>query len=156
MNKKYSKQTLALAAKIAASVFETISKEKNVDLDTAFDSIDASREMVDDYMKKAARKFKLHQSAADGQVKTYNEQISNACKRVDAAFHSASMAEVALAKMEGREVSTAYLRRIAKRITVAAMKDVPGVDVSSITVNVKRRKNGSYIANVTISADNGK
>lgn len=156
MNKKYSKQTLALAAKIAASVFETLSKEKNVDLDTAADSIEASRELVDSYMKKAARKFNPYQSASDKHAKANDEQISDACKRIDAAFHSASMAEVALAKMEGREVSTAYLHRMAKRITVAAMKGVPGVDVSGITVEVKRRKNGGYVANVTISADNGK
>lgn len=154
MHKNYSKATLAIAAKIAASVFDTLAKaDIAMNVDQAQEAIEAAHEIIDDYMKKAFNKFGGQSSECQNTRESNNEEISKACEKIDAIFHRVSMAELALAKAEDREVSEKYLKRMAVRITRSVMKGIKGVDVSDITSDIKRRKDGTYLVSITIASD---
>lgn len=154
MHKNYSKATLAIAAKIAASVFETLAKTDIImNVEQAQEAIDAAREITDDYMKKAFDKFGGQYSELQNAKESGNEEVSKACEKIDAIFHRVSMAELALAKVEGRDVSEKYLKRMAVRITRSVMKGIEGVDVSDITSDIKRSKDGTYLVSITIASD---
>jgi len=154
MHKNYSKATLAIAAKIAASVFDTLATtDISLNVEQAREAIDAAREITDEYMKKAYGKFGGQSSELQNAKDSDNAEISQACEKIDAIFHRVSRAELALAKAEDRKVSEKYLKRMAVRITRSVMKGIKGVDVSDITSDIKRRKDGTYLVSITIASD---
>lgn len=162
-----TRQKLDLAQRIGGKVFNVFQEQKVIVSEDDIDFImDVASELVKagarcdlkedgiESFKKEAQAILQAKGVEDMLASSTKKNFETACQKIDEAFYQVNMMEVQLAKAENREISLTYLKRMAKRITIAHFKNIKDIDLADLKVEVIKRgkKKDEYALRITAKA----
>lgn len=125
---------VSLAQNIALSIADALAKDNAVTDDNLEDVLSMAVSMMRIAYREARKSFdEKERNKIQDEI---DDKVKKAAEFVDKAFGAEAMVEAYLAESEGREININRLKKVAKRLVRAAFKDIEGVDVNNLEVEI--------------------